>query len=193
MAHTRSKFPVRAGVGVFALLASGSCFAHADGTAHGLLAGLIHPVAGLDHLLALVAVGIWAATRPPTTGWKAPALYLALLAVGATLGTSLGASALVEAGIVVSLFALAGLVAAARHVPAGAAFTAVGAFALFHGVAHGAEASGGFGLYLTGFLLTSALLHATGYLAGRRLVAHARGLLAGGLALALGGFGLILT
>lgn len=176
--------------------APGLALAHLGNDAglhHGLgfLAGLEHPFTGLDHLLAMVAVGIWSAMTTKRI-WLAPASFAGMLLVGALLGAaglSLGG---IEPIIAASLLVLGLLVAARVHLPGPAGASLVGAFALFHGVAHGTELAGAnvFAAALAGMLLGTLLLHLAGI--GIGLTLNARNpwwsrVLGGGVALLGGG------
>jgi urease accessory protein len=153
-----------------AALAAGTApaFAHVGIPGHvhgGLLAGLSHPVSGLDHLLAMVAVGIWsalAAKGDSSKLWIAPVAFFVAMLLGASAGIGGMPLPLVEMGIALSVVAL-GLMIAARVELAtltGAALVAL--FAVYHGHAHGAEASGAIVSYMAGFALTTASLHIAG-------------------------------
>lgn len=162
---------------------------------HTLAAGLLHPLLGIDHLLAMLAVGLWAAQQGGRATWLLPAGFVGGMIGGALLGLQGTAMALVEPGIAGSLLVLGLAVAAGRRVPVAAAFASVLLFGLCHGHAHGAEMPAGAAplLYGAGFVFGTALLHGTGVLAGRVLLARALpGLLrlAGG-AVALGGVAML--
>ena len=105
----------------------------------GLLAGIAHPLFGLDHVLAMVAVGVWAFQLGGRARWLVPASFVALMAVACGAGIAGVALPLVEAGIATSVLVLGLLIAfAVRVTPAfGAGIVAL--FAIFHGHAHGAE------------------------------------------------------
>jgi len=177
---------------VLALL-SGSAAAHSlDAPAGGLAAGLAHPFLGLDHLLALLAVGLWATQHSGRARWAIPGAFAGATAVGTALAAAGIVLPAAEAAIAVSVVIL-GLLVAARHAQSlPAAMALAGAFAVFHGFAHGIEmqqaasplAAG------AGFVLGTALLHAAGFLggvAGRRAVPYAgAAIAASGLALILG-------
>ena len=169
-------------------------------TGHGtdsLMAGLAHPF-GADHLLAMLAVGLWSVSALPAARvWQGPATFLLALALGALAGaTGLSLPGLDHAvALSVALFGLM-LIVARQPLPAPAGLGLVAAAASLHGLAHGAEApaAGGAG-YALGFLLTTAALHLGGVgtgLAVRRLLAERRGLALGGLGAALGAAGLYL-
>jgi len=141
----------------------------ADGA--GLLAGLSHPALGLDHLLAMLAVGLWAARQGGRAAWRLPLAFAAMMIIGAALAwTGLDLPA-VEAGIVTSLVVLGLLLAAAVPVAPSAGLVLVGIFALFHGHAHGAEMPQTASplLYAVGFSITTALLQLVGGGLGSKL------------------------
>ncbi|MCR4347108.1 MAG: HupE/UreJ family protein [Sulfuricaulis sp.] len=155
-----------------ALFLAGTAQAHTIG-AHGagFAAGMAHPFIGLDHLLAMVAVGIWAAQLGGRAIWRMPLAFMAMMALGsmfAFVGLLLPA---VEAGIAVSVLVLGLLIAVAARFPLAASMLLVGAFALFHGHAHGQELPHAAYalLYSLGFLLATGLLHATGAVMGNLL------------------------
>lgn len=150
-------------------LAPGAALAHpGHHEAAGWTAGLHHPIGGLDHLLAMVAVGIIAGLLGGRALWMLPATFLAMMTAGAVLAAAGIVLPFVEPAIAASLVAFALLAVGARLVPLSALAGLVGAFAVFHGAAHGAEmpetASGL--AYGAGFLAGTALLHAAGLLAG---------------------------
>ncbi len=140
-------------------------FAHAGhGASNGFLHGFVHPVGGLDHILAMVAVGIWAAMLGGRATWIVPTSFIILMAIGGAVGMSGVAFPFVEHGIGASVLVLGVLIAIAARLPVYAAAGIVGAFALFHGVAHGAEmpfTESGLG-YGLGFLVATAILHLVG-------------------------------
>lgn len=171
-----------------ALLAS-PALAH-PGHDGGLAAGLLHPLSGLDHLSAMLAVGLWAATRPAREAWRAPALFVAFLAIGAGLGVVGGTFGPVETMIAGSVSLLGVMLIAAPLLPNALGLAAIGAFALLHGYAHGAEAAGDLVGYFAGFMTASALLHASGWGLGRGLFATRWGRVASGVALAVAGIAL---
>lgn len=145
-------------------------FAHpGHGEAVGFAHGFLHPLSGLDHVLAMVAVGIFAANLGGRALWAVPASFVALMAAGGALGMSGVEVPFVEIGIAASVIVLGSVVALrATNWPLGAAMAMVGAFAIFHGYAHGAEMpANASGLnYAAGFLAATALLHAAGIGAG---------------------------
>jgi urease accessory protein len=182
--------------GVLAWTGSGAAFAHvgvhADG---GLATGLAHPFMGLDHLLAMVAVGIWAAQLGGRYRLMLPAAFVATMAAGAAAGTCGIALPQVESMVALSVLVLGLLVAltvgAGRYWPV----ALVALFALFHGHAHGSEmpAFSSPWLYFAGFLAATAALHAIGVAAGVALQARPGILRAGGTAIGLAGTWLLLA
>lgn len=148
-----------------ALFAPSVAYAH-TGVNHlfGFQHGVGHPIGGLDHLLAMVAVGIWAAQLGGRALWIVPLTFVFVTGIGGVIGMTGIPFLFVEQGIVLSVLLFGVLIAAAfRFSPAIGAITA-GVFALFHGYAHGAEipaiASGI--AYGVGFVMTTALLHVAG-------------------------------
>lgn len=146
--------------------------AHTGHGAHGLADGLAHPL-GLDHLLAMLGVGVWAAAALPAgRRWLAPAAFLLLMAGGAAAGAYGVALPLVESGIALSVVLLGAMLMAPRAVPPAAGLAAIAAAAALHGLAHGAEApaGGSFASYAAGFLLATAVLHGLGLFVGARML-----------------------
>lgn len=164
------------------------------GATAGFMAGVGHPLGGLDHLLAMLAVGLWAAQLGGSAVWKVPLAFVSLLLVGAGLGFAGTPLPLVEPGIVGSVIVMGGLIACAARLPTAVGLALIGVFALFHGHAHGSEtpvdASGL--LYGMGFALASAALHATGVGIGQltRRVAAGRWLRLAGVLIAGSGVAL---
>lgn len=109
------------------------------GHAHGLADGLSHPLTGLDHVCAMIAVGLWAAQRGGRIHWLLPLTFITFMLVGGILGMGGMKIPFVEQGIVASVFVLGVLIAAAIRLPSGTCVAIVGSFAVFHGYAHGAE------------------------------------------------------
>ena len=129
----------------------------------GFLDGLLHPLTGLDHLAAMLAVGFWSALTARRL-WTAPLAFAAMLLAGALLGLAGMELPAVEPMIAASVLVLGLLVALHARLPAVLAAVLVGLFAIFHGVAHGTELAGAaqIGAPLLGMLLTTVALHATG-------------------------------
>jgi urease accessory protein len=157
----------------------------------GLLAGLAHPVFGLDHVIAMVAVGMWGAQLGPPAIWLLPVTFPLVMAFGGVLGALGVPIPGVEIGIALSAVALGGMVAFAARPPLWVAAVLVGVFAIFHGHAHGAELpeSANAITYAVGFVLATGALHALGILIGvsHRWPLGARVLRAGGGLIAAGG------
>jgi urease accessory protein len=148
---------------------------------HGFLAGFAHPFTGLDHLLAMLAVGAWS-VRQPNAKWL-PATFISMLMAGMASGAMGYSIPGLETGIALTVALIGLLIAVAVRLPAAAATVTVGVFALVHGNAHGHElpqASSAFGL-----LLASAVLVYGGNLLGR--VSPALALKLSGAALAATG------
>lgn len=180
-----------------ALIAAGAAEAHVGVDVHdhtGLLAGALHPLTGLDHLAAMVAVGLWAATLGRAAVLAVPAAFVGVLAAGAALGAAGVELPAVEPVIALSVVALGLLTAFAVRVPVAAAAALVGFFALFHGHAHGAEmpADAAGAAYAAGFLAATALLHAAGFAMGALVGRAGAGLVRGaGAAAALAGVAIL--
>lgn len=167
------------------------------GTTAGFAHGFMHPVGGLDHILAMVAVGLFAAHLGGRALWLVPAAFVGMMAVGGIAGVSGMSLPFVEIGIAASVVVLGLAIAFRWNLPLVAAMALVGFFAVFHGHAHGSEmpvdASGlSYGL---GFMLATALLHAVGIavdLGIGRIGERSRlAFRAGGGAMALAGLGLL--
>ena len=154
----------------------------------GFMAGLLHPFTGIDHLAAMLAVGVWSAlaVRPV---WVAPLAFVALLGAGALGGLAGVAVPAVEPMIAASLLVTGLLIATRAQWPVWAAALVAGLFAFFHGAAHGMELSGaGVAQALAGMLIGSAALHLTGIGLGRWVFDQRRWLsaMAGGAVALLG-------
>jgi urease accessory protein len=138
------------------------------GHTHGFENGLLHPLTGLDHICAMVAVGLWAAQRGGRALWLVPATFVSIMTVGGALGMGKVGIPYVEQGIAASVLVLGIFIAAAVRLPLMASMAIVGLFALFHGYAHGAEmpetASGL--AYGIGFVVATASLHLLGIALG---------------------------
>jgi urease accessory protein len=158
--------------GVVPALLPALASAHEEsGKAAGFLAGLVHPVSGLDHVIAMVAVGLWGAVLGPPAIWVLPVAFPLVMALGglmALLGLPVPA---VEVGIALSAIVLGIMVLAELRPPLAVAAAIVAFFAIFHGHAHGRELPAGTSalLYSLGFVIATGLLHAAGILLG---VAH---------------------
>jgi len=167
--------------------------AHAGHAAetHGFLAGLAHPFTGLDHLLAMLAVGLWSATTARRV-WLAPLVFAVVLLLGALLTANGPFIPAVEPLVAASVLVLGLLVMARVRLHEAISALLVAGFALFHGAAHGAEL--GAGLALAGMVMATALLHGAGIVAGHWLSPRSRWWQRGiGACIALAGAGLALN
>ena len=147
------------------LLAALPALAHVqEGQAAGFLTGLAHPVSGLDHVLAMVAVGLWGAQLGVPAIWLLPVTFPLVMAVGGFLGLVGIPLPGVETGVALSALALGLAVATSWRPPLAIAALMVAAFAVFHGHAHGTELPAGqSGLtYSIGFVTATGLLHLAG-------------------------------
>jgi urease accessory protein len=137
----------------------------------GFGAGLAHPFHGLDHLLAMLAVGVWLAYRSnEDLPWRTPVLFLLMLAAGAGLGSAGVSLPFAEPGIALSVASLGMMILFIRRIPELAGLIAISVFAVFHGYAHGAEAIGIPGVFAAGMLVGSIVLQGAGYAMGRQLM-----------------------
>lgn len=167
-------------------------FAHIGvGPTSGFGHGILHPFTGLDHMAAMVAVGLWAAQRGGRALWLVPLTFVTVMAIGGALGTAAIAIPFVQPGIIASVLVLGLLVATAARLPLVASSILVGLFALFHGHAHGTEMPATVaGLtYGFGFMLATASLHGLGIavgLAAKRFTSPAFVRIAGGAIVAFG-------
>lgn len=162
---------------VLGTLVSTAAFAHTGaGAASGLVHGFMHPVGGLDHVLAMVAVGILAFVAGGRALWALPLSFMAAMLAGGAMGMSGMGLPMVETGIGASIIVIAGLAALGAPLPLLVTAPLVAFFGLFHGFAHGAEmpmdASGL--SYAVGFLAATGFLHAIG-IAASMAVAKAVG------------------
>ena len=145
-----------------------AALAHTGGTVGGLTSGLAHPVSGLDHVLAMVAVGLWGAQLGKPAIWLLPIAFPMVMALGAMLGLMGITVPGVEIGIAVSAIVLGMMVLTVARPPLPVALVLVGFFAIFHGNAHGTELPAGASglMYSIGFVAATGLLHAVGITIG---------------------------
>jgi urease accessory protein len=143
------------------------------GQAAGLLSGFLHPISGFDHVVAMVAVGLWGAVLGAPAIWALPVAFPLVMALGGLLGLLGLPLPAVEVGIALSAIVLGVMVLAEVRPSLWVAAAIVAFFAIFHGHAHGAELPEGTSalLYSLGFVIATGLLHALGILIG---VAHRR-------------------
>ena len=177
-----------------AALAAGPAEAHVIGAGPGGFAqGFAHPFMGLDHVLAMVAVGLWAAHLGGRARWLVPISFVLAMALAGGWAMAGASMPYIETGIALSVVALGGLILARARLPLALGMALVGSFALFHGLAHGLEAPAMAGLgYGVGFVAATAILHALGVGVGLSATAKEGGLtrwmtrLSGGAAVAAG-------
>jgi urease accessory protein len=146
-----------------------AAWAHADGhPGGGFVAGLLHPISGLDHVVAMVAVGLWGAVLGTPALWVLPVAFPMVMAFGGLLGLLGVPIPGVEIGIAVSGLVMGLMVLFELKPPLWLAALIVSAFAVFHGHAHGAELPAGSNalLYSLAFVLATGLLHLVGILLG---------------------------
>lgn len=159
----------------------------------GFLTGLVHPVLGYDHLLAMLSVGILSAQIGGRAIWTVPATFVGVMAVGGAFGLMDIGLGGIELGIAISVVLLGAIIAAERTLPVRLAMLGVGVFAIFHGYAHGTEMptlAEPF-LYGLGFMTGTALIHIAGVLIGDISGRYERGktiLRGGGALITLVGF-----
>jgi urease accessory protein len=154
---------------VIATLVPTAAFAHTGGgDAHDFVHGFAHPFGGLDHVLAMITVGLLAYQLGGRALWLVPASFILAMTAGGALGLAGIPVPFVEAGIAASVLVLGAIVAFGMKAPVAVAMALVAAFAVFHGHAHGAEmpAGGSIAAYAAGFVLATALLHAAGVTLG---------------------------
>jgi urease accessory protein len=182
-----------------AVLVPTAAFAHPGHRPEiGLVAGFLHPLTGIDHILGMVAVGVFAAVLGGRALWLVPLSFVGMMAVGFLLGAGGVELPFVELAIGLSSVVIGAVAARGKPMPVTTAMALVGAFAIFHGHAHGAEmpADAGGLQFALGLMSATALLHIAGIagaigmtrLAGRWGRPLAR---IAGLAFAIGGFGVL--
>lgn len=176
---------------------SGAAFAHEGaGVAGGFLSGFVHPLNGWDHVIAMVAVGLWGAFLGRPAIWVLPIVFPMVMALGGALGVSGLQIPAVETGIALSAVVLGAMVAFAVRPPIWLAAVIVGSFAIFHGYAHGVELPQAADpiAYSLGFVIATGLLHLAGIAFGL-LVRWPAGKIvvrAGGAAIAMAGVALLM-
>ena len=167
---------------------------------HDFIHGFAHPLGGLDHVLAMIAVGLLAVQLGGRALWFVPAAFVATMAAAGMLGVSGVAIPHVETGIALSVVVLGAVVALRIGMPVGIAMAMVAVFAVFHGYAHGVEMPAGEGasglLYGAGFIAATMLLHGVGIAVGVVIARAPQGLrlaqVAGG-AMTLAGAALLIA
>ena len=165
-------------------------FAHSGGYhVHGLLTGFEHPMLGLDHLLAMVAVGVVAARAGGRGILVVPLSFVSAMVAGALLGMAGVGLPSLETGIALSLVVFGAMVGLVRPMPLAAAAALTALFGVFHGNAHGLEipeSTGGIA-YAAGFVLGTSALHAIGAVSGIKLAGWPAALRAAGIGTSLVG------
>lgn len=163
---------------VFGLALLGLFHAYGGG---GLLSGFLHPLLGVEHLVAMLAVGVVSAQIGGRAVWTVPLTFMAVMTVGSIIGIAGLTLPFVDYGIVASVIVLGIAILASKSMPEFVAIILVGIFALFHGYAHGTELPGlsqSLELmlaYIAGFLIATAGLHVIGALIGMTAVRNDRG------------------
>ena len=168
-----SRFTV-APLAFIAVLMASAAEAHTGaGATAGFAAGAAHPVFGLDHTLAMVALGMWAALMGGRATWTMPTAFVGGMALGGAVGMAGWPLPLVEVGIAMSVVVLGLLIATRNRVPLALGALVTVLFAAFHGHAHGAEMplGGDAFTYAAGFILVTAALHIGGIGLGRLALA----------------------
>ncbi|HTA31293.1 MAG TPA: HupE/UreJ family protein [Candidatus Cybelea sp.] len=160
------------------------------GTSHGFTAGFLHPLTGWDHLLAMFAVGLWAAQHRGRALWLIPLSFVSVMLLGGILGLAGVSVPGAELAIAISVLILGGLVATMTQFRPTLSVAVVGLFAIFHGYAHGHEmpAAAAALPFSVGFVLATALLHGLGLAAGLVLQEKPRVLRWAGAAIAASSF-----
>jgi urease accessory protein len=138
------------------------------GAAHGLIDGLLHPLIGVDHLLVMLAIGLWASMRGGRAFWLFPVIFLMAMGMGAALHFAGITVIAAESWVAFSVLAAGVLVWRNTPMSSVLAVALVAVFALGHGYVHAAELTNGADVlaYSAGFLLTTALLHGLGIAVG---------------------------
>jgi urease accessory protein len=173
-------------LGLAALLPSVAMAHILPGTGHGLREGMAHPFSGLDHLLAMFAVGLWAASYRGRALWLIPLTFVGVMALGGVMGLAGVQIPGAEFGIALSVLVLGSLIATMTQFKPRWSMALVGAFAIFHGYAHGHEMSASVSAigFSAGFLISTLLLHALGIGAGLYFQKQPQALRFAGLAIA---------
>lgn len=196
--HISVARPALAALALIAVPAAAWAHPGHSASSHGLTAGLLHPLAGFDHLLAMIAVGIVSAQLGGRALWALPSMFVGSVVVGSVLGLSGPERPLIEIGIAASVILLGAAVAWDRPGRLGLPLALAGVFGFVHGYAHGAEMPtvDSTVLYIAGFVTATAALHLAGAmigLIGKRSVTGTSGLRLSGGAIAAAGLWLMLA
>lgn len=179
---------LRVGVALLGVLYGGAAVAH-PGHGNGVVAGMMHPLLGLDHLAVMLLVGIWAAQQQARTRWVAPAGFAAAMALFAGMAVFFPGLPFAESGVAASIILSGLLLVFAVTAKPAAAVCIVGLLAMCHGYVHGIEMPASLGpwQYGAGFLLSTLFLQGLGFVLGTRLQQYKWALPASGLAAVIGG------
>lgn len=187
----RAAFLFASSLGI--ILSAGPASAHAlGGVMGGFGSGFGHPLAGFDHFLAMLAVGLWGAQMGGRSVWTLPATFPLIMCIGGIFGMlGIGPGAYIETGIALSLIVLGGSIAARWIAPEWAALAIVAVFAFFHGYPHGQEAPRAVdpAAYTVGFVVSTGLIHILGIGVGFGLGRFYEGYLVRALGLFIGACG----
>ncbi len=158
------KIPKIVGLLLLTMLASTASAHQGADVSNGFMSGFMHPILGWDHVVAMLAVGLWGAFLGRPAIWILPVVFPLVMVFGATLGLAGIPIPAVETGIAASAVVLGLMVALAVRPPLWVAAVIVGVFAIFHGYAHGAELPAAVSplTYSLGFVIATGLLHLTG-------------------------------
>ena len=160
-----------------AALSAGPAEAHVIDSGGNFMSGLAHPFGGIDHVLAMIAVGLWAAHLGGRARWLVPASFVTMMALSGAAAMAGLAMPYIETGIALSVVALGALIFSRARLPVVVGMAVVGGFAVFHGLAHGLEVPTLAGLgYGLGFVLATAALHGLGLGAGLMMMRREGGL-----------------
>ncbi|WP_328588159.1 HupE/UreJ family protein [Ciceribacter selenitireducens] len=175
------------------ILSASPASAHAlGGVMGGFGSGFGHPLAGFDHFLAMLAVGLWGAQMGGRSVWTLPATFPLIMCIGGIFGMlGIGPGAYIETGIALSLIVLGGAIAARWIAPEWAALMIVAIFAFFHGYPHGQEAPRAVdpAAYTVGFVVSTGLIHILGIGVGFGLGRYYQGRIVRALGLAIAACG----
>ncbi len=156
-------------MGAYLVIFAQSAQAHiVAGEATGFFSGVLHPISGLDHILAMVSVGVWGAQLGQPAIWILPVTFPIMMAFGGLMGFLGIPLPFTELGIALSMVVLGGAIMLEAHPPLPVVMSIVGFFAIFHGHAHGTELPKGENalLYSLGFVLATGFLHLVGITIG---------------------------
>jgi len=171
----------------FSAIASPAVAHTGAGHADGIVAGFCHPLMGMDHLLAMLSVGVWSAAAIPNRAWAAPAAFISAMLVGAGLAFAGVGLPGVESMVTASVLVLGLMIVVGARMPALVGLGLAGLFAVFHGHAHAGEATGAAVAYVAGFSFSTAAIHMAGVGIGQFVASKPMARYALGLAVAASG------